>query len=122
MGSKQSREGEQRGAPADSDHSGAPAVNDAAQHEQPHAKRATTERQKDEDSPKDQQFRKVNMILMLVFTGALVLVNIVYAYFAGGQWQAMDDSLKEIRQNRELEYRAYIGARGASFTVRPDNP
>ncbi len=52
----------------------------------------------------------------------VVLVTSVYAFFSYGQWTTMDKSIEEMRQNRELEYRAYVGVKGVVFQQRADNP
>lgn len=122
MKSKHNREQQQETAGSESNRPSAPSADSETEHHRPHSRNAKRESENNEDDAQNRQFRKINMILMLVFTGALVLVNIIYAYFAGGQWTAMGDSLKETRINRELEYRAYVGAKGAVFKQRTDNP
>ena len=90
MKGKHDSQQQQRGASGESHSSVAPSVDHEAQRQEPHSGNATSESESNKSDSKDRQFRKINMVLMLVFTGALVLVNIIYAYFAGGQWTAMD--------------------------------
>jgi hypothetical protein len=122
MKGKHDRQGHQGEAASDSQRSGPPAVHNTAHSHQPDAGDAANQSRDDEASAKDRQFRKVNMVLTLIFTGVLALCTAIYVWFAGGQWQAMDASLKEIRINREMEYRAYVGAKGAVFQPIPGNP
>lgn len=66
--------------------------------------------------------RRVQNWLLVVFTGLVFAVTTIYAYFSYGQWTSMDKAVEETRQNRELEYRAYVGVRNVLFQPRADNP
>src|SRR5260370_39127153 len=59
---------------------------------------------------------------MVIFAGVIGAVTIVYSFFSYGQWTSMEKSTKEMRNNRELEYRAYVGVKGVLFQMRADNP
>lgn len=65
---------------------------------------------------------KIQNWLMVIFTGLILFVTAVYSVFSYGQWDSMDRSIGEAQKSRELEYRAYVGAKGAVFTQRADNP
>jgi hypothetical protein len=72
--------------------------------------------------PTDGATSKAQNWLIVIFTGVIAIATIVYSYFGYGQWTSMDKALTETQKNRELEYRAYISAKGALFQPRKDNP
>jgi hypothetical protein len=76
------------------------------------------------DIDHDQSYRERRMQnwLLVIFTGLILVVTAVYAYFSYGQWSSMEHSIEETRKSRELEYRAYVGAKGAIYKQRGDNP
>jgi hypothetical protein len=121
MKDKHDRQHHQSDTASDSERHVASGAARESRGKEPNTPNATSAGHGDKDETKERQFRKRITILSIVFSGLLLVATTVYAWFAGGQWQAMDASLKEIRQNRELEYRAYIGAKGAVFQQRPDN-
>lgn len=57
---------------------------------------------------------KVKNWLMVIFTGVIAAVTIVYSYFAYGQWTAMEKTLHESVKTREVENRAYVEIQGIS--------
>jgi hypothetical protein len=57
-------------------------------------------------------------ILNVLVVAALIFHGVQF----NRQWQAMQDSIAETQKTRELEYRAYVGAKGAVFVTRKDNP
>src|SRR5260370_31647166 len=76
-------------------------------HHQPNAADAAQTSDADKaETAKYRHLQKRIMVLSIIFSGLLLIATSVYAYFAWGQWRSMDNSLIEIRQNRELEYRA----------------
>jgi len=66
--------------------------------------------------------RRAQNWLLVIFTGLILIVTGVYAYFSYGQWSSMDKTIGETQKSRELEYRAYVGAKGATYHPRADNP
>jgi hypothetical protein len=108
--------------PADTQQSVPPALGEDANGQQPNAQRATSQGDDTQTKVNEQRLQRTHMMLMLIFTGALVVVTGAYAWFAGGQWQATDATLKEIRQSRKLEFRAYVGAKAIIMQPRNDNP
>jgi hypothetical protein len=53
--------------------------------------------------------------LPIIFSGLVVVVIFAQAYIYKKQWNAMQDTLKEMRLSRELENRAWIGVKSLEF-------
>src|SRR5436305_2050142 len=87
------------------------APSDQANGQAQHASHGTATSQRDTDKAKTVRERRAQNWLLVIFTGLVVVVTSVYAYFSYGQWDSMDKSVAETRKNRELEYRAYVGAK-----------
>jgi len=60
----------------------------------------------------------VPSILSLMILSAIIVQAVIYHW----QWRSMQASIEETQKNRELEYRAYVGAKGALYVPRSDNP
>lgn len=68
---------------------------------------------------------------MVIFTGVIAAVTVVYSYFSYGQWQAtnkqaqlMSQSIEESKKTREVENRAYLNISEIKFdnTLRSRKP
>lgn len=89
---------------------------------EPDTRNATSAGHGNEDETKERQFRKRITILSIVFSGLLLVATSIYTWFAAGQWDVMNDSLKEAKRGSELEYRAYVGVKSVRFIARPNDP
>jgi hypothetical protein len=65
---------------------------------------------------------KWGRLFQIAFAALVIIVTCIYTWYASRQWEAMQSGIKETQQNRELEYRAYVGVRGVAFQPRADNP
>ena len=58
--------------------------------------------------------------LMVILTALMVTTLIFHGWQFQKQWNAMKDSISETRQNRELEYRGYVGIK--NVYILPTSP
>jgi hypothetical protein len=58
----------------------------------------------------------------IVLSTLTLLAIIGQAYIFDKQWDVMQTSIDETRHTRELEYRAYVGAKSVILQTRTDNP
>jgi hypothetical protein len=63
-------------------------------------------------------FRHPAIILSILMLAAIIAQAVIFDF----QWSAMQTAIDESKRTRELEYRAYVAAKGVTFTARPDNP
>lgn len=63
-------------------------------------------------------FRKPQVILSALTLAAIIAQLVIFDF----QWGAMQTAIEETKETRELEYRAYVGAKGVVFQPRADNP
>ncbi|HEV2863055.1 MAG TPA: hypothetical protein VGX48_18715 [Pyrinomonadaceae bacterium] len=61
------------------------------------------------------QIDKLNIVLTLIFSGAVAIFTAFSTYYSSKQWQAVMESLKDAKETREIENRAWVIVTGAQM-------
>ena len=61
------------------------------------------------------RIEKLNIVLTLIFSGAVAIFTAFSTYYSSKQWQAVMESLKDAKETREIENRAWVIVTGANM-------
>jgi hypothetical protein len=70
----------------------------------------------------ERRSKALQVIVPSIFSLLILAAIIAQAVIYHRQWKSMQSSLRETQRNREIEYRAYVVVRTATFTPSKDMP